>query len=444
MNNKFSENLKKIRKENNFSQEQLADIVGVSRQAISKWESSQAYPEMDKIIMLCEKFNVNIDDLLHKDIKEAKGETETKKKINTYMDNFLNFITDTVNMFFNMNLKSKVKCIIEQLILASILLIIFLIVGEIIGELTHYLSILPDRIYHVIRSFIEGVYILASFIISIIIIVHIFKVRYLNYYNETKNKSKEKNENFKDNEPKIIIRDPKHSDYSFIRGLYKIFIKLIKLMSIILLLALSITLIIILGLLIMTFMINKTGLLFIGLLGLTISSGTIIFVLMLITFNFIFNRKTEKKKTIWTILISIIIFGISIGLTLQGTLNIEIIKNDENYIKTETLEYQMEEDLFFNSYKEIEYIEKNIENIEIEYSINKYCDIKITERDYGEKAIQTYCYSPKKYLKEHIKNLNNKKIIDIDEEQLSIKIYTNKENIKKLKSNYNKIYNVNN
>ena len=52
MNNQFSENLKRIRKENNLSQEQLADELGVSRQAISKWESSVAYPEMDKIITL--------------------------------------------------------------------------------------------------------------------------------------------------------------------------------------------------------------------------------------------------------------------------------------------------------------------------------------------------------------------------------------------------------
>ena len=37
MNNHFSENLKKIRKENNLSQEQLAEELGVSRQAISKW-----------------------------------------------------------------------------------------------------------------------------------------------------------------------------------------------------------------------------------------------------------------------------------------------------------------------------------------------------------------------------------------------------------------------
>ena len=92
MNNKFAENLKKVRKDNNLSQEQLADELGVSRQAISKWESAVAYPEMDKIISLCEKFNFNIDDLLHKDIREVKGEEESKKSINKYVDDFLNFI----------------------------------------------------------------------------------------------------------------------------------------------------------------------------------------------------------------------------------------------------------------------------------------------------------------------------------------------------------------
>ena len=128
MNNQFSENLKKIRKEHNLSQEQLADELGVSRQAISKWESAVAYPEMDKIIALCDKFNLNIDDLLHKDIKEVKGEEESKKKLNNSFDDFLRFITNTINLFSNMNFKSKVKCIFEQLIIALILFISSMII----------------------------------------------------------------------------------------------------------------------------------------------------------------------------------------------------------------------------------------------------------------------------------------------------------------------------
>lgn len=50
---KLSENLKNIRKENNLSQEQLAEKLGVSRQAVSKWESGQSYPEMDKVLLIC-------------------------------------------------------------------------------------------------------------------------------------------------------------------------------------------------------------------------------------------------------------------------------------------------------------------------------------------------------------------------------------------------------
>ena len=117
MNNNFAENLKKIRKENNLSQEELAESLGVSRQAISKWESKAAYPEMDKIIFLCDKFNLNIDDLLHKDIREVKSEEDAKRKLNNYIDEFLKFITDTINLFLRMNFKSKIKFLFEQFII---------------------------------------------------------------------------------------------------------------------------------------------------------------------------------------------------------------------------------------------------------------------------------------------------------------------------------------
>lgn len=61
----LAENLKKIRKENNLSQEQLAEKLSVSRQSVSKWESGQAYPEMDKVLQLCKLFNISVDDLLN-------------------------------------------------------------------------------------------------------------------------------------------------------------------------------------------------------------------------------------------------------------------------------------------------------------------------------------------------------------------------------------------
>ena len=47
---KFNEKLQKLRKEKGMSQEALADELGVSRQAVSKWENGQVYPETEKLI----------------------------------------------------------------------------------------------------------------------------------------------------------------------------------------------------------------------------------------------------------------------------------------------------------------------------------------------------------------------------------------------------------
>lgn len=65
----FGYKLSKLRRENNYTQEQLADILGVSRQAISKWESDAAYPETDKLIRISELFNCSLDYLLREQVE---------------------------------------------------------------------------------------------------------------------------------------------------------------------------------------------------------------------------------------------------------------------------------------------------------------------------------------------------------------------------------------
>lgn len=67
----LGDKLAKLRKDNNYTQEQLADILGVSRQSVSKWESDIAYPETDKLIKLGELYNCSMDYLL-KDGSEDK------------------------------------------------------------------------------------------------------------------------------------------------------------------------------------------------------------------------------------------------------------------------------------------------------------------------------------------------------------------------------------
>ncbi|MDE6141606.1 MAG: helix-turn-helix domain-containing protein [Bacilli bacterium] len=65
---KFGENLRVLRKKKKMSQELLAEKVGVSRQSVSKWETGDAYPEMNNILELCKIFHCHINELVNDSI----------------------------------------------------------------------------------------------------------------------------------------------------------------------------------------------------------------------------------------------------------------------------------------------------------------------------------------------------------------------------------------
>ena len=60
----FSENLKQIRKKHHLSQEELAELLDVNRQAVSKWEQGMGYPEVEKLLLLSHKLNISLDTLM--------------------------------------------------------------------------------------------------------------------------------------------------------------------------------------------------------------------------------------------------------------------------------------------------------------------------------------------------------------------------------------------
>lgn len=70
----LGDKISRLRKENNYTQEQLANLLGVSRQAISKWESDITYPETEKLIRISELFSCSLDYLL-KDAAEMNDKT---------------------------------------------------------------------------------------------------------------------------------------------------------------------------------------------------------------------------------------------------------------------------------------------------------------------------------------------------------------------------------
>ena len=82
----FAENLKQLRKEKQLSQEELAEILDVSRQAVSKWEQGIGYPEVEKLLLLSSKLRVSLDSLM---------ETEIAQKPNVQKQNVTGIITIT-------------------------------------------------------------------------------------------------------------------------------------------------------------------------------------------------------------------------------------------------------------------------------------------------------------------------------------------------------------
>lgn len=69
----LGEKISELRKKAGFSQEKLAEIIGVSRQAVTKWESGNANPDTENLVRLSEVFNVSLDELCGKDTEKPKA-----------------------------------------------------------------------------------------------------------------------------------------------------------------------------------------------------------------------------------------------------------------------------------------------------------------------------------------------------------------------------------
>ena len=70
----FGEKLQALRRENGLTQEDFAAQMKVSRQAVSKWESSRGYPEIEKIIYICNRYGVTMDALFAEEVPVAREE----------------------------------------------------------------------------------------------------------------------------------------------------------------------------------------------------------------------------------------------------------------------------------------------------------------------------------------------------------------------------------
>lgn len=88
MEEQFGNRLMMLRKVKGLSQEDLGNLVGVSRQTVSKWESNQTTPEMDKLMSLSDVFNISLDELFGREnsAQDNSNYNDLNKKLDTIIN----------------------------------------------------------------------------------------------------------------------------------------------------------------------------------------------------------------------------------------------------------------------------------------------------------------------------------------------------------------------
>lgn len=458
---KLSENLKIIRRENNLSQEQLAEQLGVSRQAVSKWESDQSYPEMDKVLLICKLYGYGIDELMNENVSVVKEERQSKSNVNKYIEDFFAFITKTVEMFSCMKFKQKLKCLSEQCCITLFLVCIFAIIGAVGGyAFASMFGRMPWEAYEVYMEIVKAVYIILAFVIGTAILLHIFKIRYLDYYeivkegditNNLKNKidnsnnenntlddSKKKKIFIKDKQEKIIIRDSEHTQSKFLTGILKCVLTCIKALAVLIGIDFSITFVVLVTLIILNFLFIKAGLVFFGALFVLSAALLLNFIILKILYYFIISKKSNKK-TIGIIIISaLVLIGIGTGAILGGLTQFEYVNANK---KVDEYTFEMTDKLLiWSRYFDIEYVENDLNNITIKFEHPEFyltnCYM-FNDKTYEYDKIHLDCYedNTKKLqaIRGAIADINSKKIRNY--EKTKIYVYTSKENQEKIKQN---------
>lgn len=131
----LGENLQFLRKKENITQEQLAEQLNVSRQSVSKWESDSAYPEMDKLLQLCNLFHCSMYDLVQKEISQVY--IEDKADYDNHFNEFSKYVSlavgiilfglSVMNLIYGINYFFPNEIIKEDL--CSMFFLIFVVIG---------------------------------------------------------------------------------------------------------------------------------------------------------------------------------------------------------------------------------------------------------------------------------------------------------------------------
>lgn len=469
----FGEKLQSLRKASNLNQEQLADMLNVSRQSVSKWESGATYPEMDKLIAMAKIFNCSMDDLVNNEVKGKDITTTKNKQVGQYADGLLNFIVDTVNMFFSMKFTTLVKTLFELFIIGFILFGGGLCIIALSYDFIDNNLYISNDIIDTIVIFLFLVEILFVVAVTVISFLQIFKIRYLDYYRKAvyeenqvkdlkleinnKNDLEINDDNHKTSfkkikEPVIIMRDPKCSSLKFLER----FVKMIKrVMEFFVLMVLAMILIptsflLIIGLVIGTYLISVNSIfvgVVLGLVGLTV----VCYEVYELVYDYIVKRKPATRKLAIMFIASLVISSVGVGLSLIKLKDIKIIDiYDKRTVFSETLDFKddltittdIEETIYF-------IVDDSLKNVKVDVEYNKeFMGVSLVDRKNAKYVEFDYKnYSSYNEINKILDGLRNNIFYnDYYDGYNKITIRANETNIKKMINNLadrNLIYTIN-
>jgi len=451
---KFSDKLQKIRKENNITQEGLADRLNVSRQAVSKWESGIAYPDTEKLIQISKIFNVSLDELINDNIDMDKNNDNKNKKMSfmEILNLVLEFISRSVNMFWSMKWTEKIKCLFEIAFLMLVIFIVAMISTSIMVNLVRRIFIfLPSDFVYDICNLFETLLFLVWLVLGFVIVVKIFKSRYLDYYvfvTDDSVSEKTIEEPIKElkekKEYKVVIRDPKDSSLNIFKKLGRIWILFVKFLCFIFLIPVVIFFILCIMALIFGLFYIMEGLFFDGILIALV--GVLLFLYLMIEFiyNLLFNREHVVNRIFIIFILSISLIGVGFGLSFFAISNFTYEDNNVSDVNTHIID--MEDNLIISNmmhdYNMIIIEDNNIDNIKME--ITSYNGIDTYLYSYNEsnnrdnfKVIDVVSdYNEIDIYKNIFDGLKNEKIIDYNKD-FDIKLYVSHDNLTKLRENIN-------
>lgn len=461
---KFGENLQKLRKEKGISQEQLAEQLGVTRQSVSKWESGNSYPEMDKIVAICNLFHCDMDVLINKDITEEREKKDASSVVKEIFSGVTNYVKKTIYLFEHKSLKDIIKMCAQVFIIICVILLFaipFMLLKEIVVSLfytgNNWFSIFFAKFWNFIFNGGYAILAIATFL-------YIFKIKFLDneeiIVEEVEDKTQNSEEVSEDNssktdssksseKKKVKIIKVKKNDFSLLDLLVKAITVCLKCLFVLFLIPIIIgTIMLLIGLVLLIVLIFK-GLFLAG--PILLFLGGIVFAIVLIELmlDFIFNLKFSKRRIIITIISSIVVSSIGLGLSIWYFLNLNVINDVPTSFKTETKEeiYTMTDD-FLIHYDDYSFNTRFVEDNSLTNQVRVRIDYYTIANDVSLERTDNEVYlnyeavdgvNIKQITDSIIKDLKHNKIHTYDQlGQVSITITTSKTNIEKIKDNYQK------